>query len=232
LWEWFFLAKESLFFFLANGIITKERACIKKQELILSKRESILWKESLPYRTGIITKKRIDIKRTGIVTMESVYLLANGDRLWSLGLTYHPTEKSNVINDCLENQFTPQDVCDDNHEWRVKVKFKLCRRCRRGPVTYKTYKYIKIEWPSIKHSLDLQWLKPTHSVSLRQASAFCAQPVTFQGTHLSANSMWLSVCRTCRLYYNIMQTTAAVIQTHDNANTRYTGRGEATHTKL
>jgi hypothetical protein len=32
------------------------------------------------------------------------------------GLKYHPLEKANKTADCLENQFTPHDLCDDNHE--------------------------------------------------------------------------------------------------------------------
>jgi hypothetical protein len=33
-----------------------------------------------------------------------------------LGLKYHPLEKANAIADCLENQFTPNDLCDENYE--------------------------------------------------------------------------------------------------------------------
>jgi hypothetical protein len=33
-----------------------------------------------------------------------------------LGLKYHPEDKANAIADCLENQFTPHDLCDENHE--------------------------------------------------------------------------------------------------------------------
>jgi hypothetical protein len=33
-----------------------------------------------------------------------------------LGIIYHPNEKANVIADCLENQFTSHDLCDENHE--------------------------------------------------------------------------------------------------------------------
>jgi hypothetical protein len=35
-----------------------------------------------------------------------------------LGLKYHPVDKANVIADCLENQFTPHDLCEENHERR------------------------------------------------------------------------------------------------------------------
>jgi hypothetical protein len=30
------------------------------------------------------------------------------------GLTFHPLEKANAIGDCLENQFTLHDLCDEN----------------------------------------------------------------------------------------------------------------------
>jgi hypothetical protein len=38
-----------------------------------------------------------------------------------LGLKYHPEDKANAIADCLENQFTPHDLCDENHEQRVEA---------------------------------------------------------------------------------------------------------------
>jgi hypothetical protein len=33
-----------------------------------------------------------------------------------LGITYQPNEKANVIADCLENQVTSHDLCDENYE--------------------------------------------------------------------------------------------------------------------
>jgi hypothetical protein len=38
-----------------------------------------------------------------------------------LGLKYHPLEKANVIAGCLKNHFTPNDLCDENHERRVEA---------------------------------------------------------------------------------------------------------------
>jgi hypothetical protein len=38
------------------------------------------------------------------------------------GLKYHPFKKSNAIADSLEIQFTPHDLCDDNHERRVEAR--------------------------------------------------------------------------------------------------------------
>jgi hypothetical protein len=38
------------------------------------------------------------------------------------GLKSHPFEKGNAIADCLEIQFTPHDLCDDNHERRVEAR--------------------------------------------------------------------------------------------------------------
>jgi hypothetical protein len=37
------------------------------------------------------------------------------------GLKFHPSEKANAIADCLKNQFTHHDLCDENHERRVEV---------------------------------------------------------------------------------------------------------------
>jgi hypothetical protein len=39
-----------------------------------------------------------------------------------LGLKYHPEDKANAIADCLENQFTHHDLCDENHERRVEAR--------------------------------------------------------------------------------------------------------------
>jgi hypothetical protein len=38
-----------------------------------------------------------------------------------IGITYHPNEKANVTADCLENQFTSHDLCDENRERRVET---------------------------------------------------------------------------------------------------------------
>jgi hypothetical protein len=38
-----------------------------------------------------------------------------------LGINYQPEDKANTIADCLENQFTPHKLCDENHEWRVEA---------------------------------------------------------------------------------------------------------------
>jgi hypothetical protein len=36
-----------------------------------------------------------------------------------LGLKFLPLGKANMIADCLENQFSPYDMCEENHEWLV-----------------------------------------------------------------------------------------------------------------
>jgi hypothetical protein len=33
-----------------------------------------------------------------------------------LGFTFHLLEKANAIADCLEEQFTPHELCDENHK--------------------------------------------------------------------------------------------------------------------
>ena len=38
------------------------------------------------------------------------------------GLKFHPIDKANAIADCLENQFTPHDLCDEDHERRVEAR--------------------------------------------------------------------------------------------------------------
>jgi hypothetical protein len=40
----------------------------------------------------------------------------------SLGLTFHPLEKANAIADCLENQLTPHDLCDESHKRQVEAR--------------------------------------------------------------------------------------------------------------
>jgi hypothetical protein len=39
-----------------------------------------------------------------------------------LGLKYHPVDKANATAECLENQFTPHDLCEENHEQRVEAR--------------------------------------------------------------------------------------------------------------
>jgi hypothetical protein len=37
------------------------------------------------------------------------------------GLVFHLSKKDNAIAECLENQFTHHDMCDENHEQRVET---------------------------------------------------------------------------------------------------------------
>jgi predicted GTPase len=39
----------------------------------------------------------------------------------NLGITYHPNEKASMIAECLENNFTFHDLCDENHEREVET---------------------------------------------------------------------------------------------------------------
>jgi hypothetical protein len=41
-----------------------------------------------------------------------------------LVLKFLQLEKANVTADCLENQFTPHNLCDENHEWQVEVQVR------------------------------------------------------------------------------------------------------------
>jgi hypothetical protein len=41
---------------------------------------------------------------------------ASTDISGPLGLKFLPLEKASAVADCLENQFTPHDFCDENHE--------------------------------------------------------------------------------------------------------------------
>jgi hypothetical protein len=38
------------------------------------------------------------------------------------GITFHTLEKANAITDCLENQFTLHDLCDENHKQQVEAR--------------------------------------------------------------------------------------------------------------
>jgi hypothetical protein len=51
--------------------------------------------------------------------------------LGPLDITYHLNEKANAIADCLENQFTSHDLCDENHE-RWEETARICRRHSAG----------------------------------------------------------------------------------------------------
>jgi hypothetical protein len=39
-----------------------------------------------------------------------------------LGLQYHPVDKTNETADCLENQFTTRQMCEENHERQVEAR--------------------------------------------------------------------------------------------------------------
>jgi hypothetical protein len=39
-----------------------------------------------------------------------------------LGTTFHPLENANTIADCLEKQFTPHELCEENHKRQVEAR--------------------------------------------------------------------------------------------------------------
>jgi hypothetical protein len=39
-----------------------------------------------------------------------------------LGLKFLPLDKANAIAYCMENQFTPHDLYDENHDWRLEAR--------------------------------------------------------------------------------------------------------------
>jgi hypothetical protein len=41
------------------------------------------------------------------------------------GPKFQPVDEANAIADCLEKQFTPYKLCDENHERQVEVQSKL-----------------------------------------------------------------------------------------------------------
>jgi hypothetical protein len=69
---------------------------------------------------------------------------------WSLGLKFHTLEKANGTADCLENQFTPHELCNQNHErrWRldrVQALLKATDNPSERIRPYKINTFFKIE---------------------------------------------------------------------------------------
>jgi hypothetical protein len=44
---------------------------------------------------------------------------------WSFDLKYHTLEGANATANCLKNQFTPHDLCDESHEWWKEVRVQV-----------------------------------------------------------------------------------------------------------
>jgi hypothetical protein len=42
----------------------------------------------------------------------------------ALCITYYPNEKTNATANCVENQFTSVDLCDENHERQVETRLQ------------------------------------------------------------------------------------------------------------
>jgi hypothetical protein len=67
-------------------------------------------------------KKALERKETKIsnaeVTPQAIW--TKGTKGAS-GLTFKTSEKANSIADCLEIQFTPHNLCDENHERRLEA---------------------------------------------------------------------------------------------------------------
>jgi hypothetical protein len=40
----------------------------------------------------------------------------------SLGPKFQPVDKANAIADCLEKQFTPHKLCNENHELQAEAR--------------------------------------------------------------------------------------------------------------
>jgi hypothetical protein len=78
-----------------------------------------------------------------------------------LGLKYHPEDKANAIADCLENQFTLHDLCEENHEQRVEARVQaLLEAAHNNP-------------PHRIRPCDLQ--KVLNSLILKKGLAQCLQ---------------------------------------------------------
>jgi hypothetical protein len=94
-----------------------------------------------------------------------------------LGLKFFLLEKANAIAGCLENQFTPHDLCDENHEWRVEATVQALlkavdnnpperiRPCDlhikdKGLVNASQFGFCEC------HSTTLQWMRLTNHVTL------------------------------------------------------------------
>jgi hypothetical protein len=43
---------------------------------------------------------------------------------WSFRPKISSVDKANAIADCLQNQFTPHDLCEESHEWRVEARVR------------------------------------------------------------------------------------------------------------
>jgi hypothetical protein len=71
-----------------------------------------------------------------------------------LGLKFLPLEEANAIANCLENQFTPHDLCDENHEWQVEARVQALWEAVDNP-------------PERKQPRDLQ--KLINSLKLKKA---------------------------------------------------------------
>jgi hypothetical protein len=86
--------------------------------------------------TRIIRKKTLEQWETKLenteLTPQAIWPIAksltnrNGPRAPTvihglLGIKYQPEDKAKAIADCLENQFTSHNVCDENHERRVEA---------------------------------------------------------------------------------------------------------------
>jgi hypothetical protein len=71
---------------------------------------------------------------------------------WSFGPYVYPTQKDNTIADWLENQFTPHNLCDENHKRCVRTTDKaVLDAVGKSPLKskilwhIKRYKFIKTE---------------------------------------------------------------------------------------
>jgi hypothetical protein len=64
----------------------------------------------------------------------------------ALGHKYHPVDKANAIADYLEKLFTPDDLCDENHERRVEARVQALLEAEDNdpPVKIRPFDLLKI----------------------------------------------------------------------------------------
>jgi hypothetical protein len=108
---------------------------------------------------------------------------------WSLGLKFLPIGRANAIADCLEIQFAPHDLCDEDHERRVEARVQaLLEAVDNKPLSKNTTKWLtKLN----KLKLKLRKACGINSIPNECLRHFARRPLVHL-THLINNCIRLS----------------------------------------
>jgi hypothetical protein len=106
----------------------------------------------------------------------------------NLGLKFHPMDRSNAIANCLENLFTPHDLCDENHQGCVESRIEALLEAEDNDPCEKIRPHDLLKLIS---SLELRKARGIDEIPNEYLRHLPKRPLVHL-THLINHCIWLS----------------------------------------